>query len=48
MKSFLGGKICLTLVTIQKDSKFCDKTNKKVIGKIKDEFDGAIVIESCN
>ena len=28
-----------------KDSKFFDETNKKVIGKMKDEFSGVIVIE---
>ena len=28
-----------------KDSKFFDETNKKVIGKMKDEFGGVIVIE---
>ena len=28
-----------------KDSKFFNETNKKVIGKIKDEFDGIIVKE---
>ena len=28
-----------------KDSKFFDETNKKVIGKIKDEFEGKIVAE---
>ena len=28
-----------------KDSKFFDETNKKVIGKIKDEFGGVIVSE---
>ena len=28
-----------------KDSKFFDKTNKNVIGKMKDEFGGIIVIE---
>ena len=28
-----------------KDSEFFDETNKKVIGKIKDEFGGVIVIE---
>ena len=28
-----------------KDSKFFDETNKKVIGKMKDEFGGVIVME---
>ena len=28
-----------------KDSKFFDETNKKVIGKMKDEFGGVIVVE---
>ena len=28
-----------------KDSKFFDETNKKVIGKMKDDFGGVIVIE---
>ena len=28
-----------------KDSKFFNETNKKVIGKMKDEFDGVIIIE---
>ena len=38
MKNFLSGKICLTLVIIH-------KTNKKVIGKMKDEFGGVIADE---
>ena len=42
MKTFLSGKICLTLVIIQK---FFDETSKEVIGKIKDEFGGVIVTE---
>ena len=29
-----------------KDTKFFDETNQKVIGKMKDEFGGVIVIES--
>ena len=28
-----------------KDSKFLNETNKKVVGKMKDEFDGVIIIE---
>ena len=44
MKSFLNGKISLILVTIQKIF-FFDKTNKKVIGKMKDEFGGVVVDE---
>ena len=40
MKIFLNGKICLTLVIIQK---FFDDTNKKVIGKMKDEYGGVII-----
>ena len=43
MKNFLSGKICLTFVIIQK--LFFDKTYKKVIGKMKDEFSGVIMIE---
>ena len=45
MKNFLGGTICLTLVIIQKIQSFFDETNKKVIGKMKDEFDEVIVEE---
>ena len=40
MKNFISGKICLTLVTIQK---FFDNTNKKVIAKMKDEYGGVIM-----
>ena len=42
MKNFLSGKIYLSLVIIQK---FFNETNKKVIGKMKDEFGGVIIIE---
>ena len=35
----------MTIVIIQKIQKFFEETNKKVIGKMKDEFDGVIVIE---
>ena len=45
MKNFLSGKICLTLIIIQKIQRFFDETNKKVIAKMKDEFDGVIVVE---
>ena len=38
MKNFLSTNICLTLVTI-------GKTNKKVIGKMKDEPEGKIIGE---
>ena len=38
-EDFLNGKICLTLVII----KFFDNTNKKVIGKMKDEY-GRVII----
>ena len=44
MRSFLSGEICFTLVIIQKIQFFHD-TNKKVIGKMKDEFGRVIVIE---
>ena len=37
MKNFLSGNIYLTLVIIE--------TNKKVIGKMKDEFGGVMIIE---
>ena len=39
MKKFLSGNICLTLVIIQK----INETNKKVIGKMKDEF-GVVIV----
>ena len=44
IKNFLSGKVCLTSVIIQKIQSF-DETNKKVIGKTKDEFGGVIVDE---
>ena len=43
MKNFLSEKICSTYYL--KDSEFSDDTNKKVIGKIKDEFGGVIATE---
>ena len=42
MKNFSNGKICLTLVIIQKIQSFFDDTNKTVIGKMKDEYGGVI------
>ena len=45
MKIFLNGKICLTLVIIQKIQKFFDNANKKVIGKMKDEYGGVVIDE---
>ena len=44
MKSFLSEKICLTSVIIQKIQSF-SSSNKKVIGKMKDEFGEVIVDE---
>ena len=44
MKIFLSGKI-YSISNYSKDSKFFNKTNKKVIGKMKDEFGGVIVDE---
>ena len=45
MKTFLNGKICLTLIIIQKIQSFFDDANKKVIGKMKDEYGGVIIDE---
>ena len=45
MKSFLSGKMCLTLVIIQKIQSFFDESNKKVNGKMRDDFGGVIVDE---
>ena len=45
IKNFLSGKICLVLAAIQKDLKFFDSTNKNVIGKMKNEFGGVIIVE---
>ena len=38
MNYFLSGKVSLILVTFQK---FFNETNRKIIGKMKDEFSGA-------
>ena len=45
MKNFLSGKICFDFSNYSKDSKFFNETNEKVIGKMKDEFGGVIIIE---
>ena len=38
MKNILSRRICLTLSNYSKNSKFFDETNKKITGKVKDEF----------
>ena len=43
MMNFLSANICLTLVTIR--SNLFDQTNKKVIGKMKDESEAKIIDE---
>ena len=45
MKNFLSTNTCLILVTIQRIQSFFDETNKKVIGKMKDESEGKIIGE---
>ena len=45
IKSFLSGKICLTLVTIEKIQIFLMRLIKKLLAKMKDEFGGVIVNE---
>ena len=45
MRSFLSGKDLFDFSNYSKDSKFFDETNKKVIGKMKDEFRRVIVVE---
>ena len=44
-EDFLSGKLLFDFSNFSKDSKFFDETNKKVIGKMKDEFSGVNVIE---
>ena len=44
MKDFVSGKIYLTFSNYSKDSKFFNETDKKVIGKMKDEFGGVVII----
>ena len=45
MKNFFKLKDLFDFSNYSKDSKFFDETNKKVIGKMKDEFVGVIVSE---
>ena len=44
-EKFFKWKDLLDFSNYSKDSKFFDETNKKVIGKMKDEFGGVIIIE---
>ena len=44
-EKFFKWKDLFDFSNYSKDSKFFDKTNKKVIGKMKDEFGGVIVSE---
>ena len=44
-EEFFKWKDLFEFSNYSKDSKFFDKTNKKVIGKMKDKFGGVIVIE---
>ena len=44
-EEFFKWKDLFDFSNYSKDSKFFDKTNKSVIGKMKDEFGGIIVIE---
>ena len=44
-KGFFKWKDSFDFSNYSKDSKFFDGTNKKVIGKMKDEFSGVIVDE---
>ena len=45
MKNFLSTNIFLISVTIQKIQKFFDPTNKIVIGKMKEMFEGKAIAE---
>ena len=45
IKNFFKWKDLFDFSNYSKDSKFFNKTNKKVIGKMKDEFGGVIVRE---
>ena len=48
MKNFLSTNILFNFSNYPKDSKFFDETNKKVIGKMKDESDGKIIMRLLN
>ena len=45
MKNCLSRNICLVLVTICKIQILFDETNKKVIGKMKDQYEGKTIDE---
>ena len=45
MKNFFNGKICFTLVIIQKIQSFMMMLIKKTIGKMKDEYGGVVIDE---
>ena len=45
IKNFLNGKILFDFSNYSKDSKFFDDANKKVIGIMKDEMGGVIIVE---
>ena len=47
-EEFFKHKHLLDFINCPKDSKFFDETNKKVIGKIKDESDGKITQNEMN
>ena len=44
-EKFFKWKDLFEFSNYSKDSRFCDEINKKVIGKMKDEFGGVIVDE---
>ena len=44
-KEFFNWKELFDISNYSKDSKFFDETNKKVTGKMKDEFGRVIVVE---
>ena len=48
MKNFLSTNILFNFSNYPKDSNFFDETNKKVIGKMKDESDGKIMMRLLN